>query len=82
MHLRHFVQLSMKDRLLHATEHGTFVAVDPSRPSTFHLVHDFYVEVRLAEDCSSVIGVMPFRTGARYERMLESITMMSSTLLT
>jgi hypothetical protein len=82
MHLRDFVQLSMKDRLLHATDHGTFVAVDPAKPSTFHLVHDFYVEVRLSEDGARVIGVMPFKTGARYERMLESITMTSSTLLT
>jgi hypothetical protein len=82
MHLREFIRLSLKDRLLYTTDHGTFVAADPSRPCTFHLLHDFYVEVRLADDASRVIGVMPFKTGTRYERMLESITMTSSTLLT
>lgn len=82
MQLREFVNLSLNDRLLHATDHGTFVAADPARPSTFLLVNDFYVEVRLADDASRVIGVMPFKTGSRYERMLECITMMASTLLT
>lgn len=53
--------LPVCDRLMYVMEHGHHVASDPTTLSVYHMVDDFYVEVRLKVDRVSLLEAVPYR---------------------
>lgn len=75
MRLYDFVKLDTNERMAVVNRVGSFVTNDPKTHSNFYMVDDFYVEVRLDDDVKCIEGVMPFKTGKRYDRMIERINL-------
>jgi hypothetical protein len=73
MTLYEFIALDMDERAKQVWEQGEFItgAIDQMGRSNFYSVSDFYVEVELFDDGEGIAGVVPFRIGDRYERMVE-----------
>lgn len=42
-------------------------------PSAFYQLHDFYVEVLFDLEFNTIVSVVPFKVGDRYERMVRYI---------
>ncbi len=72
MTLYEFIALDMNDRAKQVWEQGEFItgAIDHMGRSNFYSVSDFFVEVELFDEGDAIAGVVPFRVGDRYERML------------
>lgn len=75
MTLYAFVKLDRNKRMRLVNEKGSFITNDPTTHSNFYVVDDFFVEVRLDDDNKAIDGVMPFKTGERYERMIDRINL-------
>jgi hypothetical protein len=75
MTLHAFIRLNTAARMAHVHQYGSFITHDPARLSNYYLVDDFYVEVRVNDEGTGLLGVMPFRTGMRFERMVERINL-------
>jgi len=56
-------------------EHGEFITYggDVTGPFAFYQLHDFYVEVLFDLEFNTVVSVVPFNEGDRYERMLTTM---------
>lgn len=75
MTLYAFNQLDMDGRASHLWEHGEYIAgmVDGQGRSNFYALHGFFVEVELFDEGDGIAAVIPFHTGARYERLVRAI---------
>jgi hypothetical protein len=73
MTLYEFNMLSLNDRANYVWEHGQFVTSVATKASgsNFYVLEDFYVEV--ITDGLSIREIASFRTGYRYDRMVEGL---------
>ena len=73
MTMYEFVRLDTDGPMGCVNLEGSLIAMDLDQPSNFHMVSDCYSEVRLNQASDTIMEVMGYDTGERYERMIERI---------
>ncbi len=72
MTLYEFNALNMNTRGSYLWEHGEFLAHggDHTGPFAFYSLHDYFVEVVYDVEFNTIVSLVPFKTGPRYDRLL------------
>jgi len=67
--------LDMAARAAYLWQHGEYVTgiVDHQGRSNFYALNGYFVEVELFDEGDAIAAVIPFNTGDRYERMVNSV---------
>ncbi len=66
-----FNDLSLEERMAYINQHGEFISSDPSVPSNFYTLGEYYAEVVLDTAATAIVHIRAFNTGEHYERMLD-----------
>lgn len=72
MTLYEFVRLDVNARADYLWAHGSFVTNygDVNGPSAFYALHDYFVEVIFDPEFNTIVSLVPFKEGERYDRMV------------
>jgi len=67
-----FNSLEVNARGTYLWDHGQFLANggDESGLFAFYSLHDYFVEVIIDLEFNTIVSLVPFKTGPRYERLL------------
>jgi hypothetical protein len=81
--LYEFIALDMDGRAAYLWEHGEYVGgiIDHQGRSNYYTLNGYFVEVELFDEGDVIAAVVPFSTGARYDRMIRSIPFDAGALL-
>jgi hypothetical protein len=73
--LYEFNALDVKARGEHLWAHGEFLAHggDHTGPFAFYSLHDYFVEVLFDLEFNTVVSLVPFKTGPRYDRLVSVV---------
>jgi len=73
--LYQFNALDVSSRGTYLWEHGEFLSNggDESGPFAFYSLHDYFVEVIFDLEFNTIVSLVPFKAGPRYERLLSVV---------
>ena len=73
--LYEFTALDVNARGTYLWEHGQFLSNggDGSGLFAFYSLHDYFVEVIFDLEFNTIVGLVPFKAGPRYDRLLSVI---------
>ena len=79
MQLYPYNALALKKRADHLWAHGDFITVCRQRQPfvMYYMINDFYVELEYDPRSVSVLGLIAFNKGERFDRMVEAIRLAS-----
>ena len=71
--LYEFNALDVNARGTYLWSNGEFIGHggDHTGPFAFYSLHDYFVEVLFDLEFNTIVSLVPFKTGPRYERMVE-----------
>jgi len=69
--------LDMDARAAYLWQHGDYLTgiVDQQGRSNFYALNGYFVEVELFDEGEAIAAVIPFKSGDRYERMIQGINL-------
>jgi len=69
--------LDMDARAAYLWQHGDYLTgiVDKQGRSNFYALNGYFVEVELFDEGEAIAAVIPFKSGDRYERMIQGINL-------
>lgn len=67
--------LNMDARAAYLWQHGEYLTgiIDQQGRSNFYALNGYFVEVELFDEGEAIAAVIPFKSGDRYERMIQGI---------
>lgn len=75
MTLYEYLKLDLSARGTYLWAHGSFIAngSDGTSPAAFYSLHDYFVEVVFDLEFNTIVSLVPFKEGERYERMVSAM---------